>query len=222
MKSNGIQHTKSTPYHPASNGEAERFVRSFKESMKASKYENLPLSHKFQDFLLTYRTTPHSTTNVAPCELFLGRSVRTRLDLLKPNLQEHVEAKQAKQKEQHDAHAKCPVFKVDQNVMVKNRQAGPSWIPGKIMQQVGPLTFLVDVYADNLWKCHVHQLKNYHPPSSNSPEQASAQNSETDLEEMGDAPIPTTPVSGTAQPPSPPMVRRASECSRQRPDYYGH
>ena len=111
--------------------------------MKASKYENLSMTHRLQNFLLAYRTTPHSTTNVAPCELFPGGSICTRLDLLKPDLQEHVEAKQAQQKEQHDTHARCPVFGVDQNVMVKNRHAGPSWIPGKVMQQVGPVTYHV-------------------------------------------------------------------------------
>ena len=183
------------------------------------------MTHRLQNFLLTYRTTPHFTTNVAPCELFLGRSIRTRLDLLKPDLQEHVEAKQAQQKEQHDTHARCQVFGVNQNVMVKNRHAGPSWIPGKIMQQVGPVTYLVDVNADNLWKCHVDQLKNYYP-NLNSSEQTSAQNSETDFEEIGDATAPTTPVSDATQPPSPPSLpmsaRRASERSCQRPDYYGH
>ena len=69
------------------------------------------------------------------------------------------------------------------------------------------------------------QLKNYYP-DSNFSEQTSAQQSETDFEEIGDATAPTTSVSDATQPPSPPSLpmsaRRASERSHQRPDYYGH
>ena len=41
MKGNGIRHIRCAPYYPASNGLAERFVRSFKEAMKAAKHDGL-------------------------------------------------------------------------------------------------------------------------------------------------------------------------------------
>lgn len=61
LRVNGFQHIRSAPYHPATNGLAERFVQTLKHSLKASAglgtlYQGL---HRF---LLTYRNTPHSTT----------------------------------------------------------------------------------------------------------------------------------------------------------------
>ena len=36
---------------------------------------------------------------------------------------------------------------------------GPAWIPGVIIQQMCPLSYLVDVHGEKPWKCHVDQLK---------------------------------------------------------------
>lgn len=166
-RGNGILHTCCIPYHPASNGEAEHFVRTFKEAMKAGRHDVIPFSHRLQSFLLTYRSTPHSTTNRAPCELFLGRRVRTRLDLLRPSVEDHVCRKQARQKEQHDWHARQREFEVDQKVMVKSRRPGPAnWIPGRIVQRFGPLVYEVNVGKDQTWRCHIDQLKFRYPPLS--------------------------------------------------------
>jgi transposase InsO family protein len=58
LKKNGIKHILSAPYHPSSNGEAERAVRTFKTAMKTMKEEKGTLSEKIARFLLKHRTTP--------------------------------------------------------------------------------------------------------------------------------------------------------------------
>ena len=71
LRRNGVKHIRVAPYHPASNGAAERMVQSFKRSVKASASTAAPMSHRLADFLLTYWTTPHAitgrTASIARC-----------------------------------------------------------------------------------------------------------------------------------------------------------
>ena len=56
MKKNSIKHIKVAPYHPASNGQAERAMRAFKEGFQ--KMKSGSIQTKLSQFLLSYRTTP--------------------------------------------------------------------------------------------------------------------------------------------------------------------
>ena len=105
LKQNGIKHIKSALYHPSTNGAAERFVRTLKHAFKCARTDQ-DQHQQLMSFLLSYRITSRATTNTAPSELFMGRSLHTRLDLLRPNLEESMVRKQAQQKMKHDQHSK--------------------------------------------------------------------------------------------------------------------
>jgi len=62
VKSNGIHHVRVALYHPKSNGQAERFVQTFKAAMKKMASKGGDVNQKLSNFLLTYRKTPQSTT----------------------------------------------------------------------------------------------------------------------------------------------------------------
>lgn len=83
LKENGCKHIRCAPYHPASNGLAERGVQTFKEAMKKTEGD---METRFARFLFQYRITPHSTTGQSPAELLLGRHPRSRLDLMLPDV----------------------------------------------------------------------------------------------------------------------------------------
>jgi hypothetical protein len=159
MQANGVRHIRCSPYHPSSNGAVERFVRTFKQTMTAGNRDGRTTQHRLENFLLSYRTVPHATTKVAPCTLFLGRSIRTRFDLLKPNLERQVCEKQAAQKLHHDKHVRQRDFVIGQQVMARNLRQGPAWVPGRITEQLGPVTFVVSVNNGQTWKRHIDHLK---------------------------------------------------------------
>ena len=62
LRYNHVKQILSAPYYPASTGEAEGAVRTFKQAMKAAKNEPGTMSQKICSFLLSYRTTPQTAT----------------------------------------------------------------------------------------------------------------------------------------------------------------
>ena len=89
----------------------------------------------------------------------MGRKIRTRLDLLRPSRDQHVSSKQAQQKADHDKHAHPRAFHIGQNVMARNLRPGAPWLPGVVVERLGPLTYLVQVDNGQLWKRHVDHLR---------------------------------------------------------------
>ena len=72
-----------SPYHPSSNGIAERAVKTLKEELKkCGNTESLQC--QISRILFHNRITPHSTTGVPPAELLSGRRIRSHLDQVKP------------------------------------------------------------------------------------------------------------------------------------------
>ena len=70
------------PYHPSYNGLAERAVQTLKKALRSNGESNIELS--ISRFLLQYRITPHSTTNISPSEMLMNRRIRSKLDCMFP------------------------------------------------------------------------------------------------------------------------------------------
>ncbi|XP_060115109.1 uncharacterized protein K02A2.6-like, partial [Heteronotia binoei] len=77
---NLIRHIRSAPFHPATNGQAERMVRTAKEALNRLGPSDWPKD--MACFLMAYRTTPTASTGRSPAELLMGRRITTLLDKL--------------------------------------------------------------------------------------------------------------------------------------------
>ncbi|XP_015273420.1 PREDICTED: uncharacterized protein K02A2.6-like, partial [Gekko japonicus] len=71
LANNGIRQITSAPFHPASNGQAERMVRTTKDAL--AKLTSGDWGVKLASFLLRQHVTPCSATGRSPAELLMGR-----------------------------------------------------------------------------------------------------------------------------------------------------
>ena len=145
----GIRHVKSPPYHPQTNGEAERVVRTFKTSMV--KKEIGDFNTRLANFLLGYRTSVHSTTGSSPSEMLMGRKLRTRLDRMFRPKDEVINSHKS------DTLNKPRIFE-DKSVLVRDyRKNKDKWMNGTIEKQLGPVSYEVRM-DEGLWKRHADQM----------------------------------------------------------------
>ncbi|XP_054866909.1 uncharacterized protein K02A2.6 [Amphiprion ocellaris] len=162
LQANGVQHIKSAPYHPATNGLAERFVQTLKHALKTSQGQGT-LHQRLHNFLLNYRNSPHATTKMSPASLMLKRDLRTTFDLLKPlAVKDTVHGQQQKQIKRREQHANDRVFTAGGSVLVRNYRGEPKWVPATVIAQTGPVSYTVQT-TDSVWRRHVDQQ--LHTPS---------------------------------------------------------
>ncbi|XP_028411670.1 uncharacterized protein K02A2.6-like [Dendronephthya gigantea] len=96
MAALGIEWTRSTPLWPQGNGNAGSVMKPLGKVIKTSVLEGKNWRQELQRFLLNYRSTPHATTKIPPCELLFNRKVQGSLPELstKKIVNKHQSAKE--------------------------------------------------------------------------------------------------------------------------------
>ncbi|BHF75306.1 hypothetical protein SprV_0501840200 [Sparganum proliferum] len=139
-RQHNIQHLRSPPYHPQSNGQAERFVDTFKRALLKARGEGTT-DKIVQAFLFSYRTTPNpaSPGGVSPAEALMGRKLRTTFHALVPT---GAQPAQTSPVSRSKLSIGTPVF-------VRDYRTGfPDWIEATIVAHRGSMLFDVDVGDD--------------------------------------------------------------------------
>lgn len=162
---NGIDHITSAPYHPQSNGRAERFVGLLKTSLKKLEGEG-NADQILRKFLMCYRFTPSfALGSKSPFELMTGgRKMKTKLDLLKPQAESASGRNEEMEAQYNSKHgAKWKSFEAGDEVFAFVHHGNDrKWTPGKVIKSIGSVNYEVLVQAplgERIQKCHANQLK---------------------------------------------------------------
>ena len=202
MKRNGIRHVRCAPYHPSSNGLAERAVQTFKEAVKKTKGD---IDVRIARFLFQYRITPHATTGQSPAFLLLRRQPRSALDLMVPDVGSRVRKSQERQKVNHDQGVKVRLFSVGDAVFMKNFSGSPKWIPGRVIANRGPLSLVIQLDNGSKVNRHVDHVRVREQEGDNAGEEEEADGDILPPPESAE-PDPEVPADRQELPPQAPVM----------------
>ena len=157
LRHNGIKHLLSSPYHPSSNGLAERGVQIFKREML--KVKEGTIQDRLSHVLFYNHITPQTTTGLSPAELLQNRHLRSRLDLIRPDVEARVVQKQFAQQSYANSRSRNRSFSVGEPVYMRNFSNGPRWIPGTICLPVGDVSYDVVLDDGRCFRRHLDHIR---------------------------------------------------------------
>ncbi|XP_063629211.1 uncharacterized protein K02A2.6-like [Cydia splendana] len=155
LSTNGIRQILTPPYHPASNGQAERTVQTVKNKLK--KQSTLPWNIKLPTILYGLRTTPNSTNDKSPAELLNCRRFRTKFDHLNPLIFKNQEETQVCDENEN---TEVRSFQMGQTVYFRNYSSGPRWLKGVIEKRQGICRYIIR-WNGKLMKRHINQIQGH-------------------------------------------------------------
>ena len=158
LKKNNIRHVPGCPYHPATNGIAERAVQTFKKTLKKLLESNstaVDIDTLINRLLFVYRITPHSVTGVSPCMMLMGRELNNHLSAIKPH---RGKTTRMKMKADSYSHTRTRQLWKPDLVWMRNYANGPKWVKGIIERVASPVSYDVGIKG-GIVKRHIDQLR---------------------------------------------------------------
>ena len=94
----------------------------------------------------------------SPAELMWGRTLRSKLDLLRPDTDQRAQQAADRQKLAHDLHSSQRQFTVNETVYARNYGSGPQWLPGKVVGLQGTAMYCIRLLDNREVVRHIDQL----------------------------------------------------------------
>ncbi|KAK8769379.1 hypothetical protein V5799_014158 [Amblyomma americanum] len=168
LKKNGIAHITSAPYHPATNGQAERMVFETKQAL--AKDQSGALSCRLARFLLKQHTIVSATTGRTPTALMFGRELSTALTRIQPRPAETATS-------EHSVTNSPRGVAVGQKIFFRNFTGSPVWIEGTVLERLGHRSWLIKSGTETVRR-HLDHIKpgaEFHPTQDRSNEPTTKQ-----------------------------------------------
>jgi len=141
--------------HPASNGEAERFVQNFKTSLSKNVEEGKSLIESARFVLASYRSAPHPCLNWhTPAELLHRCMFKSLMSLFLPGI--NTVCKPNFKNGQEQPHVQK--YHVSDLVFARNYASGAKWFSAVVTKHIGSMMYMVRTNR-GLWKRHQNQLQ---------------------------------------------------------------
>lgn len=188
---NNIVHLRTAPFHPQSNGAAERAVRTLKDGLR--KMQDGLLEDNIMRLLFHYRRTPQKEGK-SPSELLLGYQLRSRLDTCLPPRDENL-----------SPGADDWTISPGSSVYVRNYGAGKRWTPGRVKAASGARMIAVDT-PRGLVQRHIDQVRRRRESTPGSAPAGTTEGADAEAE----------PASVTTPVPSPALQRTSRRNEQDR------